>query len=174
MAACNKEEICTQAICPEGWKRPGEPGFWTKLGRTVLDVAGKAWALPWTIVGTAIGVPLTLISGGKITFENNAINFITNLNWGGAITFGNTVLYTAGGDGPEALWLTYDKSTKVVVGLHKEAHTYQYQLLGPFFPIVYLLSGGWWEWGWGPSWMETAADEYAKRGGEGSVWSSKK
>jgi len=147
-----------------------KPGFWAKLGGTALDIAGKAWALPGTVLGVAIGAPLTLLSGGRITFENNAINFITNLNLGGAITFGNTVIYTLGGKGPKDYEYLYGSLSKIMYGLHEEGHTYQWQLLGPLFPIVYLFSGGWWK----PSWLEYAANEYAKRGGEGSVWSSKK
>jgi len=109
----------------------------------VLDIIGKIWASPVTLSAALVGLILVglsrLIYGeGKITISNNAINFITSFNLGGAITFGNTVIYAMKGKGPEYTFKTKDGS-KMNMGMHEEAHTYQYQLLGILFFIPYLL-----------------------------------
>jgi len=113
---------------------------------------------------------------GKITISNNAINFITSFNLGGAITFGNTVIYAMEGKGPEYNIVRYDESRRIKmpigmnIGMHEEAHTYQYQLLGILFFIPYLLSGGMWK----PSPMEHAADNYSNSDRkDGWFWSKK-
>ncbi|VDB00479.1 hypothetical protein S1OALGB6SA_1561 [Olavius algarvensis spirochete endosymbiont] len=128
----------------------------------VLDIIGKIWASPVTLSAALVGLILVglsrLIYGkGKITISNNAINFITFFKLGGAITFGNTVIYAMEGKGPEHNTVRYEGS-KENIGMHEEAHTYQYQLLGILFFIPYLLSGGMWK----PSPMEHAADNYSK------------
>lgn len=80
---------------------PSKPNKWP----IVLDIIGKIWASPVTLSAALVGLILVglsrLIYGeGKITISNNAINFITSFNLGGAITFGNTVIYTMKGKGP--------------------------------------------------------------------------
>jgi len=125
---------------------PSKPNKWP----IVLDIIGKIWASPVTLSAALVGLILVglsrLIYGeGKITISNNAINFITSFNLGGAITFGNTVIYAMEGKGPEHNIVRYDESRRIKMtigmnmGMHEEAHTYQYQLLGILFFIPYLL-----------------------------------
>ena len=135
-----------------------------------LGILGKIWASPITLMGSLGGLLLVgldrVINGkGRITVSNNAINFITSFELGSAITLGNSVIYAGGeGFGPEYMGLRYDGPTEINVGMHEEAHTYQYQFFGIFFPFVYLPSGGMWK----PSWLEHAADDYSETGGKAS------
>jgi len=104
----------------------------------LFDAAVKdEFSDPNTAVGFVAGlagVPF----GAEIRFTNNAIWF-ENYPWGdGAITIGNTVLSTPGW-GPDASRFAYGVIQPI--GLHEQAHTYQYQALGPFFAPAYLLSG---------------------------------
>jgi|GEM_PF-4240133 len=136
-----------------------------------FDILGKIWASPFTVLGSLIGLILVGVDrifnkSGKITISNNAINFITSFDLGGAITLGNSVIY-AGGEhfGPWTMLQRYDGAVygkgnpiEIDIGMHEEAHTYQYQLFGIFFSFVYLLSGGMWK----PSWLEHVADNYSE------------
>jgi len=75
------------------------------MAYSTFDIIGKIWASPVTLSAALVGLILVglsrLIYGeGKITISNNAINFITSFNLGGAITFGNTVIYAMKGEGP--------------------------------------------------------------------------
>jgi len=118
-----------------------EPSFGGRFMRGALDVAGKIWALPNTIIGTVVGlagVPF----GATISFGNNAIQF-ENYPWGdGAITLGNSVIYARGTSPSDSLTGLYGDPRKLNIGMHERGHTLQYQALGPVFLPAYLLSGG--------------------------------
>lgn len=105
-----------------------------------LDAIGKIWTIPNTMVGTAIGlagVPF----GAIVSLANNAIQF-ERYPWGtGALTLGNAIIY-GGGTAPEQMGHWYGDDRSLNLGLHERAHTCQYQILGPFFPLVYFLAGG--------------------------------
>jgi len=110
-----------------------------------VDIVGKVWALPGTVVGLALGTTgyalgLILQTDPQITFEYNAINFLNNplMPKFTAITFGNTVNYG------EGVTPSSDRSYNdpdVKYGPHEQAHTYQWQMLGIFFLPAYVRSG---------------------------------
>ncbi len=88
-----------------------------------IDLIGKAWNLPNTVVGLVWG-GIGLATGANVTFGNNAVQFENHpLMLFGAITLGNTIHYPSG-FGPSK------------IGEHEKQHTIQGQQLGP----LYLLS----------------------------------
>ena len=65
--------------------------FFGGVFSTGLDLIGKAWTLPNTMIGLTVGI-VSLPFGGKINLGYNAIVF-SNLPFGnGALTLGNTIL----------------------------------------------------------------------------------
>ncbi len=87
-----------------------------------LDLIGKAWNLPNTVIGLGFG-SVGLLGGATISFGNNAIQFENHPLMSGAITLGNTISY-APGFGAD------------IIGDHERQHTYQGQTLG----LLYLPS----------------------------------
>lgn len=143
---------------PRPWQcrlsRTLRSGLWS-----ALNVAGKLWALPNTLAGIAIGA-LGLPLGVRISFGDNAIRF-ERYPWGrGVLTLGNCVIYARGNTPQDMARGLYGDPRRLSVGRHEEAHTYQYQLLGPFFLPVYVLSGGI----SAANPFERAANEYAAGG----------
>jgi RHS repeat-associated protein len=130
----------------------------TKIGTTALDLIGKAWALPNTAVGLVLGVA-SLPFGGKISFGNNAIQFtsVPFLRNDSAVTLGNVILYDRALP-PDSSTPRYDRTAFVNVGLHEQAHTYQYQVLGPLFVPAWALFGG----PQASNPFERAADDFAQ------------
>jgi hypothetical protein len=135
-----------------------------------LDVLGKIWASPYTVIGAVYGAlghlyGLLRRDNPKILLGNNAIQFTNNpfVNSAAAITFGNTIVY--GRNSPPDRNGAYGNDA-VNVGRHERAHTYQYQALGPAFGLAYLLAGGF----CGPdrNAFERAAQQYGA--GCGSWW----
>jgi hypothetical protein len=133
------------------------------------DVLGKIWTLPNTLAGLVIGV-LSLPFGACVTLGYNAVVFnriplvkrafvlgnvilnpAANL-FGTCATYASVALYTRSRD---PLCIEY-----VNLGAHEEAHTRQYQVLGPFFLPVYGISQLW----PAPTPFERAADIYARTG----------
>lgn len=117
-----------------------------KLLVRIVDVLGKLWAAPYTLLGLAYGLAGHLLSRlravpARICFGNNAIQFINSIciARGAALTLGNVILYGQGAD-PGA-GCAYGEAC-VNLGRHEQAHTLQYQLLGPLFLPVYFLLGG--------------------------------
>ena len=113
------------------------------LGLNALDSAasilGKVWNMPNTAIGLvygAVGNAVGQVVGNntEITMGNNAIQFQGNALVAGAITFGNVIIY---GEGyppglkcPEGTW-----------GDHERQHTFQGELLGPFYLPAHLMAG---------------------------------
>ncbi len=136
-----------------------------KAASLVVDVAGKIWTLPNTAIGLAIGGAGLLFGGDPPKIGNNAIQF-SNVPFfgGGAITFGNTILYGRGVY-PGDPWGRYNGAPGVFpIGVHEQAHTYQYEVMGPLYGPAWILGGG-------PTasnpW-ENAADNFATN--TGSWW----
>lgn len=133
------------------------PDGTTSSAEQILDLPGKVWALPDTLFGLAVGlagVPF----GARPVVGDNGIDFL-NYPWGpgGAITFGNVMLFN--NVEPGDLTSRYDLGPgSVPIGPHETAHTYQYEVLGPFFGPAYFtlnpFSKG--------SPFENAADDYAQ------------
>ncbi len=154
----------TDNIFSSSFEGRPERSIGSRIFHGALDVVGKVWALPNTIVGTVVGlagVPF----GAKPRFTNNAIWF-ENYPWGeGAITLGNVVLSTHGW-GPGNTRIAYGVLQNI--GLHEQAHTLQYQALGPFFGPAYLVSGGAFSTN---SLFERSATRYATTGKGWWPWS---
>jgi hypothetical protein len=138
------------------------PSLGQRLMRGALDIVGKVWALPNTIVGTVVGlagVPF----GATISFGNNGIQF-EHYPWGeGAITLGNAIIYARGTSPSDMERGLYGDPRLLNIGRHERGHTYQYQAFGPFFLPAYLMSGGI----SASNPFERAANQYA---GGGSWW----
>jgi hypothetical protein len=118
-------------------------GFWRTAGRTALDVLGKIWALPNTIIGGTIGL-LGVPFGARIQFGNNAIQF-TNFplgKAGEALTLGNVQIYPRGSNPATSFGFYYGSNVPINLGLHEQGHTLQAQVFGPLFLPAYGLSGG--------------------------------
>ena len=150
------------ALAKQAYKQDGIDG--------VLNLAGKYWTLPNTLVGLAAGVAGMPFGAQYKGFDEKYNAFVftdfPNLSGQGSagVTIGNTILVTV----PELEdWNVPTYATKdlplvdriyVNGGWHEKGHTYQEEVLGPFFFPVYLLSGGL------PSAsnsFENAADRYA-------------
>src|SRR5205085_11456166 len=95
---------------------------------------------------------------------------------GGALTLGNVILVT---ESSLDLMVTAYRARcnaqsrdcratcgDVHLGKHEEAHTYQYQVLGPAFLLVYWIAGI----GRQVSALELAADQYALTGAGWWPW----
>ena len=127
--------------------------------------AGYIWTAPNTAIGLIAGgadylAGLATGTHPEIHIANNAFQFV-NLPWGSgesALTLGNVQLYhdsNPGSFGPR-----YDDGSGLVqYGPHEQAHTYQYQVLGPFFLPTYFFSGGI----SANNPFEVSADNYAQR-----------
>lgn len=124
------------------------------FGEATLDLAGKVWALPNTIIGTVVGlagVPF----GADTRFTNNAIWFENYPLGEGAVTIGNAVISSPGW-GANDTRIAYGVMQNI--GLHEMGHTFQYQALGPLFFPMYVASGGAFT---GSSAFEQGATRYA-------------
>ena len=133
-----------------------------------IDAVGKLWTAPNTLAGLLLGA-VALIAGARIALAHNAIVFHAVPLVRRAFVLGNVIINPL----PDLNWrcATYESAARrkrdatcaletVHLGKHEEAHTRQYQVLGPFFLPVYaltmLLPS--------PTPFERAADEYAKNG----------
>jgi hypothetical protein len=109
----------------------------------ILDLIGKIWAAPFTAVGLLIGV-VSLPFVRRISIGHNAIQFEgvpRLLVWNAyAAASGNVILYATDVTPPSHV--IAETEGLIPIGRHEEAHTYQYQVLGPLFGLVYLLLGG--------------------------------
>jgi len=108
--------------------------------RSLIRIAGIAWASPYTLLGMAIGA-LGLVTGGSVRVRAGAIEFfgggvrwfVAHLPTGPmtlAITFGHTIL----GQTEAAL---------DVAGDHERVHVRQYECWGPLMGPAYLLCSLW-------------------------------
>jgi hypothetical protein len=116
--------------------------------------------LPNTVIGLLLGFAFVIFGSAKVTFGNNAIAF-NNVNFGNgrAVTIGNVILNPAAS--LKSSISNYSGTGTEPVGQHEEGHTYQYEVLGPFFFPAYLLAGG----AFGVnSPFEQAADQYGTTG----------
>jgi hypothetical protein len=135
----------------------------------IIDLIGKLWAAPNTLVGLLLGAG-GVLAGSRVRVAHNAIVFDSFPLGRGAFVLGNVIINSEA----DLTWhaATYESVARrrrgvanfaveaVHVGKHEEAHTWQYQVLGPFFLPLYaltmLLPS--------PTPLEHAADLYAKTG----------
>jgi hypothetical protein len=134
-----------------------------------FDLLGKIWTAPNTLAGLLLGAAGFLV-GSRVRVAHNAIVFHSFPLVRGAFVLGNVIINSE----TDLNWhaATYESVARrkngsvpcavemVHVGKHEEAHTRQYQVLGPFFLPVYaltmLLPS--------PTPFEHAADMYARTG----------
>jgi hypothetical protein len=133
-----------------------------------LDVAGKLWTAPNTLAGLLLGA-FALAAGARARLAHNAIVFHSVPVVQRAFVLGNVIINPMAD--LDRRCATYESVARrkrdphcaletVHIGKHEEAHTWQYQVLGPLFLPVYaltmLLPS--------PTPFERAADEYARSG----------
>ena len=112
----------------------------------ILDIIGKIWTLPNTLIGIlygGIGYLVGTITDARptISIDHNAIQFHNNplTKRTAAVTLGNTISYGNKNDPND--FGAYGEHT-VNIGLHEAAHTYQYQVLGILYLPIYFILGG--------------------------------
>lgn len=107
----------------------------------VVDVVGKIWNLPNTLLGLVyggVGHVVGWITGTNpyITFKNNAIQFHNNPFTTTAMTLGNTILYN-----PAPQYQSGAKIGGHTLGYEEMQHTYQGQVLGPLYLFGHFALG---------------------------------
>jgi RHS repeat-associated protein len=97
------------------------------------SVCGKIWGAGNTLIGFGIGFWGGLIWGGSISIDNNAIQFtdvaLLQLfdSMPSGLTIGNVILYDSSNPSPS-------------LQEHEEQHTYQSELLGPYYLPAHIAS----------------------------------
>ncbi len=136
----------------------------TPVRRRRGSLLGKLWTLPNTVLGVVLGL-LGVAYGARIQLGHNALLVLDYPLGNGALTLGNVVLYAR--CQPGDCRCIYQSQQPLVLGLHEEAHTLQYEALGPLFLPLYFLCGGI----SGRNRFERAANAYAA-GGSWWPWSA--
>jgi hypothetical protein len=109
------------------------------IGRGGRHLLVKVWNLPNSLVGLLVGgagwlLGLAMGQRQRVRVGNNAIEFLDNPTMPlGAITLGNVIIYGKVASHPDL----YDR-----FAAHERQHTYQGELLGPFYLPSNLLGGG--------------------------------
>jgi len=114
--------------------------------RALLDVIGKVWNLPNTLLGLAYGV-IGHLAGWirglrpRISIGNNAIQFHDSGLMLTAMALGNVIIY-----GPSRSPATpnipfKDSPAEHTVGREEFRHTQQGQILGPFYLPAHFIGG---------------------------------
>jgi hypothetical protein len=114
----------------------------------LTDLAGKAWALPLTAIGSLAGaanVAAAKMAGDKragISVSDNGIQFESGYfgDRNRAFTLGNAVLHGPGSRAGDPNHRYDGKDTDATTAEHESGHTYQYQ--HPFFVPNYLFYAG--------------------------------
>jgi hypothetical protein len=108
-----------------------------RIYRPLVLLAAYLWALPWTVVGVAIG-SIGLITGGRIQRRGGILEF-----YGGAVAW--LLERTPGtGCGAAAMTLGHVVLGRTTAALdvtrqHELVHVRQYERWGPLFVPAYLL-----------------------------------
>lgn len=149
---------------------------WRKTNAVLIGFLGKFWTLPNTLAGLVLGCA-TIPFGSRPVLEHNAFVFNHFPVVRRAFVLGNVILNPAEHLG--GLTVTYKSLAKfrktggactlgyVHLGKHEEAHTLQYQVLGPLFLPLYALT----QILSSPTPFERAADRYAETGRGWWPWS---
>jgi len=126
----------------------------------MIDLVGKVWALPCTLLGLSYGL-IEVLLGAKVSIQHNAICFEESrlVRSYSAFTLGNTIhcaspLTTLA---PTYSTRGLEDPTIVTLGYHEEGHTYQYQKYGIFFFLIWAFNGG----PTASNYLERDADQYA-------------
>jgi len=114
---------------------------------TMVDVLGKLWNLPNTIIGLAYGTLGHIIGEvgnilglwdfePEVTLGYNAIQFLNNPLTQTATVFGNVTLYRGGYYTPERRTINGNR-----LGEEEMQHTIQGQILGPLYFAAHVAYG---------------------------------
>jgi RHS repeat-associated protein len=111
------------------------------LFESALDVTGKIWALPNTMIGLAYGgighvAGWAMETNPKMSFANNAIQFENNPLMKSAMTFGNVIVYA-----DSVYFQPNSQRGQYTLGYEEMQHTYQAQVLGPLYFPAHIASG---------------------------------
>ena len=109
--------------------------------RSVLDVLGKIWALPNTVIGLGYGALGHLIGRigrrlghcdhqPRLSLGNNAVQFENSPLVTTAITLGNVIIY---GNGKRYRPDAPRRGGSHTLGMEEMQHTLQAQILGPLY-----------------------------------------
>jgi hypothetical protein len=112
----------------------------------LLDVLGKAWNLPNTLLGLAygsLGHVIGWLTGTRpfLTLGNNALQFHNNALMLTAMTLGNVVIYGPARSPAQPNTPFVDSPATHTVGREEFRHTQQGQLLGPLYLPLHLMGG---------------------------------
>jgi len=110
------------------------------MTRAVWSVGKRIWALPWTLIGLAIGL-VALASGGHVRRYRGTLGFAGGgaraflrffpiVRGASAMAIGHVVL----GQTDVDLDMSYD---------HELVHVRQYERWGPLFVPAYLAAAAW-------------------------------
>lgn len=100
---------------------------------------GKLWTSPNTLLGLLLAIPSGAL-GARFAFGHNALQVLGCPVGRGALTLGNVILYAQCAPADCGHWYGCDDA--LPLGKHEEAHTHQYQRLGPLFLPLYWALGG--------------------------------
>ena len=112
----------------------------------LLDVIGKAWNLPNTLLGLAYGC-LGHVAGWLagthpfVTIGNNGLQFHNNALMLTAMTLGNVVIYGPARTPAHPNTPFVDSPRTHTVGREEFRHTQQGQLLGPLYLPLHIIAG---------------------------------
>lgn len=114
--------------------------------RRLLDVIGKVWNLPNTLLGLVYGFAghlagLLARTGPHITLGNNAIQFHNNALMRSAMTLGNVIIYGPSCPPQRRNCRFRDSPSTHTVGREEYRHTLQGQILGPAYLPLHLVAG---------------------------------
>jgi len=115
-------------------------------GLLLLDLLGKAWNLPNTLLGLVYGA-LGHLAGWAfrtrpfISLGNNAIQFHNSALMLTAMTLGNVIIYGPTRSPDTRNCPFCDSPPDHTVGREEYCHTMQGQILGPFYLPLHLIGG---------------------------------
>lgn len=120
--------------------RPLTPGFF------LLDLLGKLWNLPNSLLGLAFGLAGHAVGWlwglqPRISIGNNAIQFHGNGLMPTAMTVGNAIIYGPSCRPGQPNCPFVDSPTGHTVGREEFRHTQQGQVLGPLYLPLHLVAG---------------------------------
>ncbi|MFO7326214.1 MAG: hypothetical protein DIU62_010910 [Pseudomonadota bacterium] len=112
----------------------------------LIDLIGKAWNLPNTVLGLAYGALGYLVgrlTGTKpsVSIGNNAIQFHDSGLMRSAMTLGNVIIYGPTCPPGRRNCPFRDSPVEHTVGREEYRHTLQGQVLGPLYLPLHLLAG---------------------------------
>ncbi len=115
-------------------------------GLLLLDLVGKLWNLPNTLLGLIYGIlghiaGLVLGTRPFVSLGNNAVQFHNNALMLTAMTLGNVIIYGPSRSPDASNCCFCDSPPQHTVGREEYRHTLQGQILGPLYLPLHLIGG---------------------------------